>query len=61
MELLAGVEVPPGRTVTLTPGGVDVMITIPPALKLGQKITLDLGFVASGTVRVQAVVVRPGA
>lgn len=60
MEQAPAVVVPAGGTVSLIPGGVDVMVPDPPALRAGQQITLDLRFAASGTVRVRATVVRPG-
>lgn len=60
MERAPAVVVPAGGTVSLMPGGVDVMVPDPPALKAGQQVTLDLRFTASGTVRVRATVVRPG-
>ncbi|WP_327287910.1 copper chaperone PCu(A)C [Streptomyces sp. NBC_01198] len=60
MEPAPGVVVPAGGTVSLIPGGVDVMVPDPPALRVGQQIALDLRFAASGMVRVLAMVVRPG-
>ncbi|MFI9100597.1 copper chaperone PCu(A)C [Streptomyces fildesensis] len=47
--------------VTMDPAGLDVMIPRPPRLPLGERVPFVLRFRDSGDVRVEAVVVRPGA
>ncbi|MCZ4119456.1 copper chaperone PCu(A)C [Streptomyces sp. H39-S7] len=55
------VAVPAHGAVTMDPAGLDVMIQRPPRLPLGERIPFVLRFRNSGEVRVEAVVVRPGA
>jgi hypothetical protein len=50
------VNVPPGGTIRMTPGGLGVVILDPPALKPGQSVRYNLWFRKSGRVGVQAPV-----
>jgi copper(I)-binding protein len=60
MERVAGVLLRPGTRLSMTPYGTDVMIPHPRGLALGDHVAFDLRFAGSGTIRVRAVVVRPG-
>jgi copper(I)-binding protein len=60
MQRLRDLAVPVGRTVTMTPEGTDVMVPHPPHLTPGQRLAFRLGFGDGTTLRVTAVVVRPG-
>ncbi|MEC3993874.1 copper chaperone PCu(A)C [Actinacidiphila sp. DG2A-62] len=60
MERVAGVLLRPGARLSMTPYGTDVMIPHPRGLALGAHVAFDLRFAGSGTIRVRAVVVRPG-
>lgn len=55
------VAVPAHGAVTMDPAGLDVMIRRPPPMPLGERMPFVLRFRDSGEVRVEAVVVRPGA
>ncbi|MDJ0369866.1 copper chaperone PCu(A)C [Streptomyces sp. H10-C2] len=55
------VAVPARGAVTMDPAGLDAMILRPPQLRLGQRVPFVLRFRDSGEIRVEAVVVRPGA
>lgn len=57
-----GIELPPGETVTLEPGGLHIMLVGPnQALKAGTRVPLSLTFAAAGTIAVELAVEKPGA
>ncbi|MET9607885.1 copper chaperone PCu(A)C [Streptomyces sp. NPDC006512] len=54
------VTVPAGRTVTMTPNSVDVLMTVKGRLREGDTVPFVLRFRRSGPVDAVAFVVRPG-
>ncbi|WP_171167369.1 copper chaperone PCu(A)C [Streptomyces sp. I05A-00742] len=60
MEMIRSVPVPARDVLAMSPHGTDIMITSPPRLKVGDRLPLTLRFRESGTVRVEAEVVRAG-
>ncbi|GAA2712040.1 MULTISPECIES: copper chaperone PCu(A)C [Streptomyces] len=60
MRMVHSVPVPARRTLVMSPHTVDVMVYRPPALRVGDRLPYVLRFRESGTVRGEAVVVRPG-
>jgi periplasmic copper chaperone A len=57
-----GLEIPPGKTVTLSPGGLHVMfVDLKQALKQGDKIPATLEFAKAGKVQVEFTVEGMGA
>lgn len=58
MVPLAGLEIPPGDTVSLAPGGRHGMLEeVTRALMVGSRVQVELGFANGGTVTVPATVV----
>ncbi len=58
----SGLEIPPGKMVTLSPGGLHVMfVDLKQALKQGDKIPATLEFAKAGKVQVEFVVEGMGA
>lgn len=55
------VPVPAGETVVFEPGGLHVMIDDPPALEVGDTVTVTLTFRDGGEQTVDARVTEPGA
>ncbi|MGK5730609.1 copper chaperone PCu(A)C [Streptomyces sp. URMC 124] len=60
MRTVRSATVPAGGTLEMSPHGLDVMVSAPPRLNLGDRLPLVLRFRGAGTVRVEAEVVRPG-
>ncbi|MFC5724325.1 copper chaperone PCu(A)C [Streptomyces gamaensis] len=60
MTMVASAPVPAGGTLEMSPHGLDIMVTAPPPLRVGERLPLVLRFRDSGTVRTEALVVRPG-
>ncbi|QLE71081.1 copper chaperone PCu(A)C [Streptomyces rectiverticillatus] len=60
MQMVRSVTVPAGGTLEMSPHGLDVMISAPPRLKLGDRLPVVLKFRGAGAVQVEAEVVRPG-
>ncbi|MEU2872534.1 copper chaperone PCu(A)C [Streptomyces olivoreticuli] len=60
MRMVPSAPVPAGGTLEMSPHGLDVMVSSPPRLRLGDRLPLTLHFRESGPVKVEAVVVRPG-
>jgi copper(I)-binding protein len=57
-----GIDLPPGQTVQLAPGGLHVMLVGPSvALVEGQRIPLSLTFEKAGTTEVELAVEKAGA
>ena len=55
MGFLSKVEVPPGETISLEPGGKHIMLVkLKQALELGHKIKLTLTFEKSGPLTIEA-------
>ncbi|MGI5336734.1 copper chaperone PCu(A)C [Streptomyces sp. CA-181903] len=60
MRMLRSVTVPARDVVAMSPHGTDIMVSRPPRLAVGDRLPLVLRFRESGTVRVEAEVVRAG-
>ncbi|OKI04970.1 hypothetical protein A6A06_09810 [Streptomyces sp. CB02923] len=60
MEMAGAVTVPARGELRMAPTGVDVMVSPPPRLAPGDRLTFTLHFRDSGPVTVEAVAVRPG-
>lgn len=60
MEMAASVTVPAHGSLTMSPHDLDIMVSAPPRLRVGDRLPLVLTFRRSGTVRTQAEVVRAG-
>jgi periplasmic copper chaperone A len=61
-QLKDGLEIKPGQTVELKPGGYHLMLTgLRDGLKLGQKLTGTLRFEKAGTVEIEFAVAPIGA
>lgn len=56
----AGLAIPAGATVSLSPFGTDLVLVRPGFLRAGQQVVLRLRFREAGTVTVQAEVTAPG-
>ncbi|WP_221356321.1 copper chaperone PCu(A)C [Streptomyces beigongshangae] len=54
------VPVPAGDSVTMSPGGLDVVVPADPDWEIGDLVAFTLHFERSGPVRSEAVVDRPG-
>ncbi len=52
--------VPARSTVRMTPHTLDIMVYRPPQVRVGDTVPVVLRFRESGTMRVEARVVRPG-
>ena len=62
MQPVAGIEVKPGKSTMLKPGGYHIMLIDPKqSLVAGQKFSLSLTFEKAGKVEVTAVVEKAGA
>ncbi|WP_055565279.1 copper chaperone PCu(A)C [Streptomyces atriruber] len=59
MRMVDSAVVPAGKGLTMSPYGLDVMVRIREPLSLGQRIPFVLTFREGGTVRAEAVVIRP--
>ncbi|WP_030024402.1 copper chaperone PCu(A)C [Streptomyces monomycini] len=60
MEMAGAVTVPARGELRMAPTGLDVMVSPPPRLAPGDRLTFTLHFRHSGPVTAQAVAVRPG-
>ncbi|GAA0479152.1 copper chaperone PCu(A)C [Streptomyces stramineus] len=60
MRMVPSMPVPARGTLEMTPDGMDIMVTSPPRLRLGDRLPFTLRFRESGPVRVEALVVRAG-
>ncbi len=61
-ELAGGLEIKPGETVTLAPGGMHLMMMgLKAPLKQGEKVPLTLVFEKAGKIDVELAVVAMGA
>ncbi|MFD7664777.1 copper chaperone PCu(A)C [Streptomyces sp. NPDC059788] len=60
MEMAGAVAVPARGAVRMAPTGLDVMVSPPPRLAPGDRLTFTLHFRDSGPVKAEAVAVRPG-
>ncbi len=61
-EITRGLELPPGKPVTLAPGGNHVMLVgLAAPLKQGQTLPLDLTFERAGKIHVDATIAGLGA
>ncbi|MFI9722206.1 copper chaperone PCu(A)C [Streptomyces sp. NPDC052396] len=60
MEMVQSAVIRAHGSLTMSPHDLDIMITRPPRLRLGDRLPLVLTFARSGVVRVTAEVVRPG-
>ncbi|GHF38186.1 membrane protein [Streptomyces mashuensis] len=60
MRMVHSATVPAHGTLEMSPHGLDVMVYRPPDVRVGDRVPVVLRFRESGTVRVEAVVVRPG-
>ncbi|UNO42289.1 copper chaperone PCu(A)C [Streptomyces sp. MST-110588] len=60
MEMAGAAAVPARGTLRMAATGLDVMVTPPPRLSPGDRLTFTLHFRDSGDITVQAVAVRPG-
>lgn len=60
MRMVHSATVPAHDTLTMSPHGLDVMVSGPPRLRVGDRLPFVLRFRESGEVRAEAVVVRPG-
>lgn len=61
MISLERVGLPAGETITFEPGGLHVMIDEPPALTVGETITITLTFENAAEQKIDARIVEPGA
>ncbi len=60
MQPVVGIEIPPGGSVTLQPGGKHLMVMgLTKALAVGDSLDLELKFKNAGTVKVKAEVKQP--
>ncbi|MFD6434687.1 copper chaperone PCu(A)C [Streptomyces venezuelae] len=59
MRMVDSAVVPAGEGLTMSPYGLDVMVRIREPLRLGERIPFVLTFREGGTVRTEAVVIRP--
>ena len=61
-EIAGGLEIPPGATVTLAPGGMHLMMMgLKAPLKQGERVPLSLVFEKAGKIDVELAVVAMGA
>jgi copper(I)-binding protein len=60
MEMVSSAVVRAHGSLAMSPHELDIMISRPPRLRLGDRLPLVLTFARSGAVRVTAEVVRPG-
>ncbi len=60
MRMVPSATVPAHGTLEMSPHGLDIMVYRPPELRPGDRLPYVLRFRRSGTVRGEAVVVRPG-
>ncbi|MBB4895255.1 hypothetical protein FHS39_004322 [Streptomyces olivoverticillatus] len=60
MRMVTEAPLPAHGTLEMSPHGLDVMVTSPPRLRVGDRLPVVLHFRESGAVRAEAVVVRPG-
>ncbi|MBT2382235.1 copper chaperone PCu(A)C [Streptomyces sp. ISL-11] len=60
MRMVPSAPVPAGGTLEMSPHGLDVMVAAPPRLRLGDRLPVTLRFRESGSVKVEARVVRAG-
>jgi copper(I)-binding protein len=60
MRAPAGLVIPAGQTVSLSPFGADLELIRPVRLQLGQQVRLSLRFARAGLVTVDATVTPPG-
>ncbi|MFF3270745.1 copper chaperone PCu(A)C [Streptomyces chrestomyceticus] len=60
MEMAGVVPVPARGALRMAPTGLDVMVSPPPRLVPGDRLTFTLHFRHSGPVTAEAVAVRPG-
>ncbi|MEV0279737.1 copper chaperone PCu(A)C [Streptomyces sp. NPDC050610] len=60
MEMLGSMPVPGGGELAMSHSGVDIMVQGPPKVSVGDRVPFVLHFRESGTVRVDAEVVRAG-
>ena len=61
-EIAGGLEIPPGATVTLAPGGMHLMMMgLKGPLKQGERVPLTLVFEKAGKIDVELAVVAMGA
>ncbi|SPE48281.1 hypothetical protein SNS2_0366 [Streptomyces netropsis] len=61
MGMVDSATVPARGTLEMSPHDLDVMVSAPPrGLRVGDRVPFVLRFRESGTVRAEAVVVRPG-
>jgi copper(I)-binding protein len=61
-EVEGGLEIPPGATVTLAPGGLHVMMMgLKAPLKQGEKVPLTLVFEKAGSIDVELAITAMGA
>ncbi|MEV4442675.1 copper chaperone PCu(A)C [Streptomyces sp. NPDC049577] len=60
MRMIPSVSVPAHGVLAMSPHELDVMVSAPPRLNPGDRLPLVLRFRHTGTVRAEAVVVRPG-
>ena len=61
MSQLEAIEVPPGATVRLKPGGVHLMMRLKRQLQVGEAFPLTLNFERAGAVEVTITIGRAGA
>jgi copper(I)-binding protein len=62
MRQVDGIDLPPGQTVTLKPGGYHIMLTgLARPLKEGESVNLSLTFEKAGVREVSAPVLKVGA
>lgn len=62
MRPVAGLDIPPGRPVTLSPGGMHIMLTgLKQPLREGQSFALTLTFAEAGTRTLSVAVEKLGA
>ncbi|WP_409234244.1 copper chaperone PCu(A)C [Streptomyces sp. PA5.6] len=59
MRMVDSAAVPAGEGLTMSPYGLDVMVRLREPLVLGERIPFVLTFREGGTVRAEAVVIRP--
>ncbi|MET8689946.1 copper chaperone PCu(A)C [Streptomyces sp. NPDC004732] len=59
MRMVDSAAVPAGEGLTMSPYGVDVMVRIREPLHLGDRIPFVLKFREGGTIKAEAVVIRP--
>ena len=61
-EIAGGLEIPPGATVTLAPGGLHIMMMgLKAPFKQGDKVPVTLVFEKAGKIDVELAVVAMGA